>query len=103
MTTGGPRPTLATKPYIESELDENRKKHYAVRPGITGYSQAYFRNSITQDEKFANDAYYADNITFLFDLKILFKTAASVLAQKNINANEEIVITKEDEKVETTV
>lgn len=103
MSVIGPRPTLATKPYIENELDENRKKHYSVSPGITGYSQAYFRNSITQEEKFANDAYYADNITFLLDLKILFKTVASVLGQKNINAAESLVTEKQEEKVEAKV
>ena len=103
MSLIGPRPTLATKEYIESELDENRLKHYSVRPGITGYSQAYFRNSISQDEKFANDAYYADNLTFIFDVKILFKTVASVLGQKNINASEPLVSKTEEEKVEAKV
>lgn len=103
MSLIGPRPTLATKEYIESKLDENRLKHYSVRPGITGYSQAYFRNSISQDEKFANDAYYADNLTFIFDVKILFKTVASVLGQKNINASEPLVSKTEEEKVEAKV
>ena len=103
MSLIGPRPTLATKEYIESELDENRKKHYSVRPGITGYSQAYFRNSITQEEKFANDAFYADNVTFIFDLKILFKTVSSVLGQKNINVAESLVTEKQEEKVEAKV
>ena len=103
MSLIGPRPTLATKEYIESELDENRKKHYSVRPGITGYSQAYFRNSITQEEKFANDAFYADNVTFIFDLKILFKTITSVLGQKNINVAESLVTEKQEEKVEAKV
>lgn len=103
MSLIGPRPTLATKEYIESELDENRRKHYSVRPGITGYSQAYFRNSITQEEKFANDAFYADNVTFIFDLKILFKTIASVLGQKNINVAESLVTEKQEEKVEAKV
>ncbi|MBP3626443.1 MAG: sugar transferase [Clostridia bacterium] len=103
MSLIGPRPTLATKEYIKSELDENRRKHYSVRPGITGYSQAYFRNSITQEEKFANDAFYADNVTFIFDLKILFKTVASVLGQKNINVAESLVTEKQEEKVEAKV
>lgn len=88
MSVIGPRPTLAKREINLDELDENRKKRYTVRPGITGYSQAYFRNSITQDEKFANDAYYADNVSFVFDVKIFFKTIASVLARKNINVSE---------------
>ena len=45
MSFVGPRPTLASVPY--EQLDDVRKKRLTVRPGITGYSQAYFRNSIT--------------------------------------------------------
>lgn len=85
MSLVGPRPTLYSHEIHLEELDENRRKHYAVRPGITGYSQAYFRNSITQEEKFANDAYYADHISFGLDVRILFETVRSVLAHKNIH------------------
>lgn len=80
MSIVGPRPTLATKPYSEVE----NKKRYEVRPGITGYSQAYYRNSITQDEKFSYDEYYVDNVSFLLDIKIVFKTFFGVLVHKNI-------------------
>ncbi len=88
MSFVGPRPTLATKNY--EELDEVRKKRLTVRPGITGYSQAYFRNSITQEEKFANDCYYVDHISFLLDVKILFQTVKSVVCSKNINYQESV-------------
>ncbi|MBE7034544.1 MAG: sugar transferase [Ruminococcaceae bacterium] len=89
MSVIGPRPTVKKGEIILSELDENRRKHYMVRPGVTGYSQAYFRNSITQEEKFANDAYYADHISFALDVKIFFKTIMSVLGTKNINTSPE--------------
>ena len=88
MSFVGPRPTLVTGNY--EEFDEMRKKRLTVRPGITGYSQAYFRNSITQEEKRVNDCYYADNVSFLFDVKILIQTALSVLGSKNINYQENI-------------
>ena len=86
MSFVGPRPHLATGNY--EEFDEQRKKRLEVRPGITGYSQAYFRNSITQDEKRANDCYYVDNISFMFDVKIMIQTVMSVLGSKNINYKE---------------
>ncbi len=89
MSLIGPRPTLAVTPY--EQLDENRKKRLAVRPGVTGYTQAYFRNSITQEEKFAYDAVYAEKVTLWLDIKILFRTVYSVIACKNINANEQPV------------
>ncbi len=88
MSLIGPRPTLPGKRIPVSEMDEIRQKRYSVRPGITGYAQAYYRNSITQDEKFTYDAYYADNMTFVLDVKIIFKTVLSVLGQKNINVSE---------------
>lgn len=86
MSFVGPRPTLANTPY--EQLDENRKKRLTVRPGITGYSQAYFRNSITQEEKIINDCYYVDRVSFIFDVKILIQTVLSVVRSKNINYKE---------------
>ena len=87
MSFIGPRPTLANAPY--ESLSEDRKKRLQVRPGITGYAQAYYRNSITQDEKFKHDCYYVDNISFAMDVKILFKTVSSVLKHENINTTTE--------------
>ena len=86
MSFVGPRPTLANTPY--EQLDENRKKRLTVRPGITGYSQAYFRNSITQEQKIINDCHYVDHVSFLFDVKILIQTVLSVVRSKNINYQE---------------
>ena len=84
MSFIGPRPTLYSSNRSLITMDENRKKRYLVKPGATGYAQAYFRNSIGQDEKFRLDAYYADNISFKMDMKIIFKTIMSVLRHKNI-------------------
>ncbi|MBQ2952453.1 MAG: sugar transferase [Clostridia bacterium] len=86
MSFVGPRPTLATTPY--EQLDENRRKRLTVRPGITGYSQAYFRNSITQDQKVINDCHYVDHLSFSFDVKILIQTVLSVVRSRNINYQE---------------
>lgn len=82
MSFIGPRPTLATRPFEEVPME--RRKRFEVRPGITGYAQAYYRNSITQDEKFRLDAYYIDNLTFKMDVKVFFKTIKSVLVRENI-------------------
>ena len=81
MSLIGPRPD----PPGDMEIyTEEQKFKLTVRPGITGYNQAYFRNSIPQDEKFANDVYYARNISFLFDVQIFFKTVISVLKRDNV-------------------
>ena len=86
MSLVGPRPNLASGPY--EALDEVRKKRLTVRPGLTGYSQAYFRNSIDQEQKFWNDCYYVDHVSLGFDLKILMRTVLSVLGAKNVDYQE---------------
>ena len=88
MSFVGPRPKLWKEGKQLTEMDENRRKSFSVKPGVTGYAQAYFRNSITQDEKFKWDAYYADHLTFWMDIKILFQTVWSVVARKNINTEQ---------------
>ena len=88
MSFVGPRPKLWKEGKQLNEMDENRRKSFSVKPGVTGYAQAYFRNSITQDEKFKWDAYYADHLTFWMDIKILFQTFWSVIARKNINTEQ---------------
>ena len=84
----GPRPKLYCPEKYPNGLPEFMKKSFMVKPGVTGYAQAYYRNSITQDEKFHWDAYYAENISFLMDVKIIFKTIKSVLFRENINTEQ---------------
>lgn len=86
MSFVGPRPNLNSYDLNYAELPDVLKKRYSVRPGITGYSQAYYRNSISQEEKYNLDAWYVDNISFFLDIKILFQTFFSVVKHKNINA-----------------
>lgn len=85
MSFVGPRPKLYRKENTIESYSGDKRKSYSVKPGITGYTQAFFRNSITQDEKFKWDAYYADNISLWMDARILFQTVYSVIARKNIN------------------
>ena len=88
MSFVGPRPKLY---HAEKSLDSfegEKRKSYTVKPGVTGYAQAFFRNSITQDEKFHWDAYYADNVSFWMDVKIIWQTVVSVLGRKNINTEQ---------------
>lgn len=88
MSFVGPRPKLYKKGRLDGETNVDIIKSFSVKPGVTGYAQAYFRNSITQDEKFKWDAFYADNVSFLMDVKILWRTVISVIARKNINTEQ---------------
>ena len=85
MSVIGPRPDPLDDINIYTE---EQKKKLDVRPGITGYNQAYFRNAISQNDKFNNDLYYSKNISFWLDLKILFKTISTVLLRKNVYNDE---------------
>lgn len=81
----GPRPKLYIPEKYPHGLPEFMKKSFLVKPGITGYAQAYFRNSISNEEKIKWDVYYAENVSFFMDVKIIFQTFYSVIARKNIN------------------
>lgn len=84
----GPRPKLYCPEKYPNGLPEYMKKSFMVKPGVTGYAQAYYRNSIANEEKFKWDGYYADNVSFVVDVKIIFKTIKSVLFRENINTEQ---------------
>lgn len=88
MSFIGPRPKLYVSKEHYEEFTEEQKHSYVLKPGITGYAQAYYRNSITNDEKFHWDAYYVDHICFVTDMKILFHTVYTLISRKNINTAE---------------
>lgn len=88
MSFIGPRPKLYNTSRSLDTMNEDYRKSYMVKPGITGYAQAYYRNSISQDEKFHWDAYYADHISFMMDMKTIFQTVYAVIARKNINTEQ---------------
>ena len=81
MSLIGPRPD---PPDWMERYPEDIKVFLTVRPGITGYSQAYYRNSADSSDKMKQDAYYAVHYTFWMDVKIFFKTFATVLSSENV-------------------
>lgn len=86
MSFIGPRPKLYCPEKYPDGLPPEKAKSFKVKPGVTGYAQAYYRNSISQDEKFYWDGYYAENVSFMMDVLVILKTVQSVLARKNINS-----------------
>lgn len=59
-----------------------------IRPGITGYTQAYYRNGLGVREKRLYDAWYAHSVSFVLDIKIFLKTIKTVVSHENIYTNE---------------
>ena len=70
----------------DTYLDDEKDK-LLIRPGVSGFSQAYYRNSIGVREKRLLDAAYAHNVNLVLDLKILAHTALVVLLKKDIYTN----------------
>lgn len=84
MSFVGPRPSPMGN---ERTYTDFVKKKFDVRPGITGYNQALLRNSATLEERYKNDIYYAENLSFLLDCKIICMTLKSVLCKENVYKN----------------
>lgn len=83
MSVIGPRPIL------ESELAENyspaeQKVLLSVKPGLTGYWQAYARNNAGYENHKRQDMelYYVRNQSIILDLKCLFKTVEAVISKR---------------------
>ncbi len=85
MSIIGPRASGfdALPSYKDDEKDKMK-----VLPGITGYTQAYFRNGLSVREKRLKDAWYANHVSFVLDMKIFFKTIQTVLKRENIYTNQ---------------
>ena len=89
MSIIGPRPTLTYHPWPLDEYTEVQKKRFAVRPGVTGWAQVNGRKDVPWDKRIEYDVEYVKNLSFMFDLKIFFKTIIKVLAmQDNVNIGE---------------
>jgi undecaprenyl phosphate N,N'-diacetylbacillosamine 1-phosphate transferase len=81
MSIIGPRPDL---PEHRELYEENQERKLEVRPGVSGYNQAYYRNTVPWKERIQHDIYYIDHLSLWLDIKIFFKTAVSVLKREDI-------------------
>lgn len=91
MSIVGPRPQLVRDMVFMTT--EQRKRH-SVRPGLTGLAQVSGRNSISWEGKLATDLKYIESISFVNDVKIIFRTVVQVLKREGIT--DEGMATAED-------
>ncbi len=78
----GPRPLLME--YLPFYSREQARRH-DVMPGITGWAQINGRNALSWEEKFSLDVWYVDNWSLALDLRILARTALSVVRRHGIS------------------
>ena len=74
---------VGPRPIVESETavyGDDIAKFLSVKPGLTGYWQAYARNNATYEtgERQEMEMNYVDHASLLLDTKIFFKTFSSV-------------------------
>lgn len=81
MSLIGPRPLLPE--YLSFYTAEEKHRH-DVRPGITGWAQVNGRNHVDWDRRLGYDIEYVQNLSFIFDCKILYHTIMNVLKRKDI-------------------
>ena len=90
MSFVGPRPLLIE--YLPYYTKEEHHRH-DVRPGLTGLAQVSGRNLLNWDDRFKKDIEYVYNLSFLFDLKIVFKTIYKVIKREGINDQNSVTMT----------
>lgn len=75
MSLVGPRPLYERQ---AAEWNERQRKRLDVRPGLTGYAQAYGRGGLTHEEKIEMDVHYVENRSLWMDVKIVFRTIGNL-------------------------
>lgn len=86
MAIVGPRPPLTYHPWSLEQYTEAQMQMFDVRPGITGWAQVNGRKTVEWPHRIELSAYYAKNLSFAFDVKILALTVFKVLRNED-NAN----------------
>ena len=84
MSFVGPRPIMERE--FEFYTPAETAAFQSVKPGLTGYWQAYARNDATYQsgERQAMEMYYVKNVSPLLDIRILFKTVGAVLRKSGV-------------------
>ena len=85
MSLVGPRPIL------QEELEENytpdqQEQLLSVKPGLTGYWQAYARNNAMYEDgkRQQMELWYVQNRSLWLDIKILFATVGAVIRKSGV-------------------
>jgi O-antigen biosynthesis protein WbqP len=82
MSFVGPRPLIPEEAEIRAQRLE--AGIYELSPGLTGWAQIHGRATLGDAEKVRLDAEYRQRHTLRMDCLILIRTAAQVLAGKDV-------------------
>ena len=79
MSLVGPRPLYERQ---AAEWTDRQRRRLDVRPGMTGYAQAFGRAGLTIEEKIELDLFYVENMSLWLDLKIIGRTVANIFTRR---------------------
>lgn len=95
MSIIGPRPLLVEYLPYYSEREHHR---HDVRPGLSGWAQINGRNAIDSwEQRFEYDLEYVNNVSFSFDVKVIFMTVVKVLKRSDIRVGSQIKVGRLDD------
>jgi lipopolysaccharide/colanic/teichoic acid biosynthesis glycosyltransferase len=77
MSVIGPRPGLD---YQAQKYTPEQRRRLTVLPGITGWAQVNGRNALSWEERIRLDVQYVERLSLGMDIRILFRTARTVVA-----------------------
>lgn len=86
MSLVGPRPLLMQ--YLDRYSPEQARR-MEVPPGLTGLAQVSGRNAQSWEKRFDLDVKYVDNCSLRLDIKIIARTAWTVLRREGVSAEGE--------------
>lgn len=94
MSIIGPRPLLVE--YLDYYTESEHHRH-DVKPGLSGWAQINGRNAIDNwEQRFEYDLEYVNNVSMLFDLKIIFGTIVKTIKRSDIQVGSEIKVGRLD-------
>lgn len=99
MSIIGFRPPLTYHPWPVEEYTDEQRVMFNLRPGLTGWAQIHGRKDVVWDDRIEMGVWYANNVSFWLDVKILFITVIKVITNAD-NANTAV---SKQEKTEESV
>lgn len=91
MSFVGFRSPLTYHPWKWEEYTDEQRKMFALKPGITGWAQVNGRKTVEWNHRIELNVWYAENVSFLLDIKIFFMTVFKVFANSdNENTGETV-------------
>lgn len=84
MSLIGPRPFTPYDCEEHITTPEQMAERHSVRPGITGLAQIHGRKTLPFADRIQYDLSYVKNISFLLDIKIMFRTFRVIFDRRTI-------------------